>query len=88
MLPLRVLFLLFLFVSLLDEQRRIGLLQNLSTSYTRIDVAAVRASFSPMNTHRQKEFDAGELPDFLPETKHIRDDPSWRVRDTINTNTA
>ncbi|CAM9643073.1 unnamed protein product [Ectocarpus sp. 12 AP-2014] len=28
---------------------------------------------------RQKEFDAGVLPDFLPETKHIRDDPSWRV---------
>lgn len=31
---------------------------------------------------RQKEFDAGVLPDFLPETKHIRDDPSWRVRRT------
>jgi malate synthase len=28
---------------------------------------------------RQKRFDAGELPDFPPETKHIRDDDSWRV---------
>lgn len=29
---------------------------------------------------RQREFDAGVLPDFLPETKHIREDKSWRVR--------
>jgi malate synthase len=28
---------------------------------------------------RQKHFDAGELPDFSRETKHIRDDDSWRV---------
>ena len=28
---------------------------------------------------RQKRFDAGEKPDFLPETRAIRDDPSWRV---------
>jgi malate synthase len=28
---------------------------------------------------RQKRFDAGEIPDFLPETKHIRDDESWKV---------
>jgi len=28
---------------------------------------------------RAKRLDAGELPDFLPETKAIRDDPSWRV---------
>jgi malate synthase len=28
---------------------------------------------------RQKRFDAGELPDFPAETKHIRDDDSWRV---------
>ena len=28
---------------------------------------------------RQKRFDAGELPDFPIETKHIRDDDSWRV---------
>ena len=28
---------------------------------------------------RQRELDAGKLPDFLPETAHIRNDPSWRV---------
>ena len=28
---------------------------------------------------RQRRFDAGELPDFLPETAAIRDDPTWRV---------
>jgi malate synthase len=28
---------------------------------------------------RQKRFDAGELPDFPAETRHIRDDDSWRV---------
>src|SRR4029450_4964039 len=28
---------------------------------------------------RQARFDAGEKPDFLPETRSIRDDPSWRV---------
>ncbi|VVT53607.1 uncharacterized protein SAPINGB_P003659 [Magnusiomyces paraingens] len=28
---------------------------------------------------RQKEIDAGKLPDFLPETKYIREDPNWRA---------
>ncbi|KKK17561.1 malate synthase, glyoxysomal, partial [Aspergillus rambellii] len=27
---------------------------------------------------RQAEIDKGQLPDFLPETKHIRDDPTWK----------
>ncbi|CAN6622205.1 malate synthase 1 [Trichomonascus vanleenenianus] len=27
---------------------------------------------------RQKRIDAGELPDFLPQTKHIREDPTWQ----------
>ncbi|KAL2758584.1 hypothetical protein ACRALDRAFT_1061745 [Sodiomyces alcalophilus JCM 7366] len=27
---------------------------------------------------RQAELDRGVLPDFLPETKHIRDDPTWK----------
>uniref|UniRef100_A0A060T493 Malate synthase n=1 Tax=Blastobotrys adeninivorans TaxID=409370 RepID=A0A060T493_BLAAD len=27
---------------------------------------------------RQKRIDGGELPDFLPETQHIRDDPVWQ----------
>ncbi|KAF8540033.1 malate synthase [Trichophaea hybrida] len=30
---------------------------------------------------RQTEIDNGMLPDFLPETKHIRDDPTWRGAD-------
>ena len=38
----------------------------------RRDLLAARAE-------RQKRFDAGELPDFPPETRHIRDDDSWRV---------
>ena len=38
----------------------------------RRDLLAARAE-------RQQRFDAGELPDFPPETKHIRDDDSWRV---------
>jgi malate synthase len=38
----------------------------------RRDLLAARAE-------RQRRFDAGELPDFPPETKHIRDDDSWRV---------
>jgi malate synthase len=28
---------------------------------------------------RQARFDAGELPDFLPNTAHVRADPVWRV---------
>jgi malate synthase len=28
---------------------------------------------------RQARFDAGELPDFLPNTAHVRADPAWRV---------
>ncbi|KAL7747007.1 Malate synthase, glyoxysomal [Sorochytrium milnesiophthora] len=27
---------------------------------------------------RQQEIDAGKLPDFLPSTKYIRDDPTWQ----------
>ena len=38
----------------------------------RRDLLAARAE-------RQQRFDAGELPDFPTETKHIRDDDSWRV---------
>ncbi|MGH2463673.1 MAG: malate synthase A, partial [Candidatus Limnocylindria bacterium] len=30
-------------------------------------------------SERQARFDAGEVPDFLPNTAHVRDDPSWRV---------
>ena len=31
---------------------------------------------------RQARFDAGELPDFLPSTRHVREDPDWRVAPT------
>lgn len=27
---------------------------------------------------RQFEIDEGKIPDFLPETKHIREDPTWQ----------
>ena len=37
-----------------------------------------RQSLLAARTARQKEFDAGKLPDFLPETKHIRDG-NWVV---------
>jgi malate synthase len=28
---------------------------------------------------RQKRIEQGEIPDFLPETKWIREDPTWKV---------
>jgi malate synthase len=31
---------------------------------------------------RQARFDAGELPDFLPNTRHVRAEPDWRVAPT------
>jgi len=30
-------------------------------------------------SERQARFDAGELPDFLPNTAHVREEPDWRV---------
>jgi malate synthase len=38
-----------------------------------------RRALLAARAERQKRFDAGELPDFPRETKHIRDDESWRV---------
>src|SRR5262245_61905564 len=38
-----------------------------------------RRALLAARAERQKRFDAGELPDFPRETKHIRDDDSWRV---------
>ena len=38
-----------------------------------------RRSLLSARQTRQAEFDAGVLPDFLPETEHIRADASWRV---------
>src|SRR5689334_1574057 len=33
---------------------------------------------------RQRDLDEGKLPDFLPETAHIRNDASWRVAPIAN----
>src|SRR4051794_28723262 len=37
-----------------------------------------RQSLLAARAARQKEFDTGKLPDFLPETKKIRDE-AWRI---------
>ncbi|HET6380130.1 MAG TPA: malate synthase A, partial [candidate division Zixibacteria bacterium] len=49
-------------------------------------VAQLHRSFNPRRLRlladrreRQARFDAGELPDFLPNTRHLREDPDWRV---------
>jgi malate synthase len=49
-------------------------------------VAGLHRAFDPRRQQllrtradRQLRFDAGDLPDFLPETAGIRDDPDWRV---------
>jgi malate synthase len=49
-------------------------------------IASLHRSFNPRRlrlladrSERQARLDAGELPDFLPNTAHVRDDPSWRV---------
>jgi len=49
-------------------------------------LAELHRHFNPMRkellakrAERQARFDAGENPDFLPETQGIRDDDSWRV---------
>ena len=49
-------------------------------------VAKLHRAFEPRRVEllakrqeRAARLDAGEDPDFLPETKHVRDDPSWKV---------
>jgi malate synthase len=49
-------------------------------------VAQLHRSFNPRRqrlladrAQRQARFDAGELPDFLPNTAHVREDETWRV---------
>lgn len=39
---------------------------------------ATRKNLLERRKIRQAELDKGALPDFLPETKHIRDDPTWK----------
>jgi malate synthase len=52
----------------------LGFVAQLHRSFNqrRMTLLAERAS-------RQARFDAGELPDFLPNTLHVRQDASWRV---------
>jgi malate synthase len=38
-----------------------------------------RAELLQKRVERQARIDAGERPDFLPETRHIRDDVTWKV---------
>lgn len=39
---------------------------------------AARKNLLERRKLRQAELDKGALPDFLPETKHIRDNPTWK----------
>ena len=52
-------------------------------------VAGLHRAFNPRRlrlladrAERQVRFEAGELPDFLPNTAHVREDPTWRVAPT------
>ncbi|NJN65291.1 MAG: malate synthase A [Chloroflexaceae bacterium] len=40
---------------------------------------ARRQNLLQRRAERQAEFDAGKMPDFLPETAAVRDDPTWTV---------
>lgn len=49
-------------------------------------VAKLQREFNPRRLEllkkrqeRQREIDAGKMPDFLPETRRVREDPAWRV---------
>jgi malate synthase len=39
---------------------------------------ATRKTLLERRKIRQAELDKGNLPDFLPETKHIRENPTWK----------
>jgi malate synthase len=43
------------------------------------ELGARRMELLERREARQRELDAGALPDFLSETRDVRDDPSWRV---------
>lgn len=62
-----------------DSQRKILTPQALAF------VALLHRTFNPTRKAllerrkiRQAELDRGALPDFLPETRHIREDPTWK----------
>ncbi|ROT37537.1 malate synthase [Sodiomyces alkalinus F11] len=59
--------------------------RNILTPQALSFLALLHRSFNPTRKAllerrklRQAELDRGVLPDFLPETKHIRDDPTWK----------
>ncbi len=52
-------------------------LEFLGALHRRFD--ATRKELLEARAARQARFDAGENPDFLPETQSVRDDDSWRV---------
>ena len=52
-------------------------LEFLAALHQRFD--STRRELLAKRAERQARFDAGENPDFLPETQPIRDDPDWRV---------
>lgn len=43
------------------------------------EFAYTRATLLEKRSIRQAEIDAGQMPDFLAETEHIRNDPGWNV---------
>ncbi len=43
------------------------------------ELGSRRAELLAARSRRQQEIIAGAMPDFLPETRHIREDASWRV---------
>src|SRR5205085_8389829 len=43
------------------------------------ELAPTREALLARRGERQREIDAGATPDFLAETKQVREDPSWRV---------
>ena len=43
------------------------------------ELGSHRADLLAIRDERQRRIEAGELPDFLSETSHVREDPEWRV---------
>ncbi len=49
---------------------------------------ATRKNLLERRKVRQAELDKGALPDFLPETKHIRENPTWKGAPPAPSDTA
>lgn len=62
-----------------DEQKKILTPQALSfLALLHRSFDGTRKSLLERRKLRQAELDRGQLPDFLPETKAVREDPSWK----------